>query len=134
MCPLIDAAEIKGEGQDEEDDRRVDGRLAQDIARIGAERRLCRTAAEGRAHAPVLRLLGQDDQNDEQRDEDEEDRENSEAGLRRATGFLRTALGKRLRIHNIPELRFVYDTSIERGVHLSLLIDRAVADDPSREK
>ena len=63
-----------------------------------------------------------------------EDRENSEAGLRRATGFLRTALGKRLRIHNIPELRFVYDTSIERGVHLSLLIDRAVADDPSREK
>ena len=63
-----------------------------------------------------------------------EDRENSEAGLRRATGFLRTALGKRLRIHNRPELRFVYDTSIERGVHLSLLIDRAVADDPSREK
>lgn len=63
-----------------------------------------------------------------------EDRENAKAGLLRAAGFLRTALGKRLRIHNTPELRFFYDDSIERGVKLSQLIDRAVADSSNHEK
>jgi len=60
-----------------------------------------------------------------------EDRDLADDGLRSASGFLRTALGKRLRIHNIPELRFTYDTSIERGVRLSQLIDQAVADKPA---
>lgn len=49
-------------------------------------------------------------------------------GLRRAAGFLRTMLGKRLSIHNIPELHFEYDASVARGIELSKLIDRAVAD------
>jgi len=49
------------------------------------------------------------------------------AGLARATGFLRTALGRRLRIHNIPELHFQHDASVEEGVRLSRLIDQAVA-------
>ena len=49
-------------------------------------------------------------------------------GLKRAAGFLRTMLGKRLKIHNIPELHFEYDASIARGMELSKLIDRAVAD------
>ena len=63
-----------------------------------------------------------------------EDCESADFGLRSASGFLRTALGKRLRIHNIPELRFTYDTSIERGVRLSQLIDQAVADKPATEE
>lgn len=63
----------------------------------------------------------------------DEERKQVQAGLKRASGFLRTALGKRLRIHNTPELKFIYDTSIERGVHLSQLIDQAVADDPGRK-
>ncbi len=49
------------------------------------------------------------------------------AGLRRARGFLRSALGRRMRIHNIPELTFVHDASVEQGVRLSRLIDEAVA-------
>ena len=60
--------------------------------------------------------------------------ESADTGLRSAAGFLRSALGKRLRIHNIPELRFTYDTSIERGVRLSQLIDQAVADKPATKK
>jgi len=52
------------------------------------------------------------------------------AGLSRAAGFLRAALGKRLRIHNVPELRFVYDTSIEQGLRLGQLIDKANASPP----
>ena len=44
-------------------------------------------------------------------------------GLRRAGGFLRTQLAKRIKLYTAPELRFAYDESIERGAHLSKLID-----------
>jgi ribosome-binding factor A len=44
-------------------------------------------------------------------------------GLRRASGFLRSHLAKRIRLYVVPDLRFVYDESIERGAHLSKLID-----------
>lgn len=49
-----------------------------------------------------------------------------EAGLRRAAGFLRVQLGKRLKLRVTPEIHFKHDVSIERGVHLSQLIDAAV--------
>jgi len=48
-------------------------------------------------------------------------------GLRRSAGFLRSQLFKRVRIHTTPELRFVHDASVERGVGLSMLIDQANA-------
>ncbi|MCD6679583.1 MAG: 30S ribosome-binding factor RbfA [Burkholderiaceae bacterium] len=47
------------------------------------------------------------------------------AGLRRAAGFLRTQLGRRVRIHTTPELRFVHDRSTEHGIAMSKLIDEA---------
>ena len=49
------------------------------------------------------------------------------AGMQRLAGFLRTELGKRIRIHQIPQLHFQYDVSVERGTRLSNLIDHAVA-------
>lgn len=49
-------------------------------------------------------------------------------GLQHSAGFLRAKLGPRLRIHNIPELHFHYDASVEAGVRLSKLIDEAVRD------
>jgi ribosome-binding factor A len=49
-----------------------------------------------------------------------------EAGLKRAAGFLRHELGQRIRLHTIPELHFVYDASVERGMRLSRLIDEAL--------
>jgi ribosome-binding factor A len=48
-------------------------------------------------------------------------------GLTRAAGFLRSELGKGMSLRVVPQLHFVYDTSIERGVHLSNLIDKANA-------
>ena len=51
-------------------------------------------------------------------------------GLAHASGFLRRELGRRLHIHHIPELHFVFDASVERGTRLSHLIDEAVASDP----
>ncbi len=47
------------------------------------------------------------------------------AGLKRATGFLRAQIGKRIKIWTTPELKFVYDESVERGDRLSRLIDSA---------
>ncbi|HUW38885.1 MAG TPA: 30S ribosome-binding factor RbfA [Rhodocyclaceae bacterium] len=47
-------------------------------------------------------------------------------GLKRASGFLRRELGRRIKIHHLPELHFVYDPSVERGTRLSQLIDEAV--------
>jgi ribosome-binding factor A len=44
-------------------------------------------------------------------------------GLARAAGFLRSQLARRLKLYTTPELRFVYDESVERGDHLSRLID-----------
>ena len=48
------------------------------------------------------------------------------AGLKHASSFLRRELGKRISIHHLPELHFVYDSSVERGTYLSHLIDQAV--------
>ena len=50
----------------------------------------------------------------------------TEAGLQRAAGFLRGQLGSRLKLRVTPELRFLHDASVERGVRLSKLIDDAV--------
>ncbi|WP_217125535.1 30S ribosome-binding factor RbfA [Hydrogenophilus thiooxidans] len=49
-------------------------------------------------------------------------------GLERAKGFLRQHLAKRLTTYKVPQLHFLYDTSIERGVALTQLIDRVAAE------
>lgn len=46
-------------------------------------------------------------------------------GLLASRGFLRARLGQLLQIHQTPELHFVHDTSVARGVALSGLIDQA---------
>ena len=56
-----------------------------------------------------------------------EQRVETEAGLKRAGGFLRSLLARRIKLHTIPQLHFVYDASVERGFELSRLIDEAVA-------
>ncbi len=61
------------------------------------------------------------------------DRHVLEQGLRRASGFLRRELGRRIRIHTLPELHFVFDASVEQGERLSRLIDEAVASDRKHE-
>lgn len=48
-------------------------------------------------------------------------------GLRAAAGFIRSQIGRRVRIHTTPEIRFAYDRSIERGIAMSQLIDEANA-------
>jgi ribosome-binding factor A len=59
----------------------------------------------------------------------EEDIEQTLKVLRRAGGFLRRELGRRMLLRIVPELRFVYDESIERGSRLNSLIEEAVSKD-----
>ncbi len=48
-------------------------------------------------------------------------------GLNQAAGFLRTGLFKRLHIHTVPTLHFVFDQTPERAADMNALIARAVA-------
>jgi len=53
-----------------------------------------------------------------------------EEGLKRATGFLRSKLGRSLKIRHVPELRFAHDDSAEESARISQLINSALhADD-----
>ena len=47
-------------------------------------------------------------------------------GLERAGGFLRSRLGKALKVRTVPELRFVHDDSAAESARISRLIDDAV--------
>ena len=49
-------------------------------------------------------------------------------GLSNAAGFLRRGLAKRVELRAIPELRFLYDKSLEHGFHMDDLIAKANAD------
>ena len=57
-----------------------------------------------------------------------EQRAETGVGLKQAGGFLRSQIARRIKLHSIPQLHFVYDASVERGFELSRLIDEAVAD------
>ena len=54
--------------------------------------------------------------------------------LNDAAPYLRRLLGRRLSIRSIPQLRFVYDESIERGNRLAALIEQAVDADRDESK
>ena len=48
-------------------------------------------------------------------------------GLNQAAGFLRSGLFKRLHIHTVPTLHFVFDRTTERASDMNALIAQAVA-------
>jgi len=57
--------------------------------------------------------------------------EQSMQALQHAAGFLRSRLAQSLKARTVPELHFVYDESVERGIKLSRMIDEAVESSPS---
>ncbi len=64
---------------------------------------------------------------------EETQREISMIALQRAGGFLRSQLAARLSLRAVPQLRFYYDESVERGEHLTNLIDAAVKSDANKD-
>ncbi len=74
------------------------------------------------SHAKVfITVMGQDDNA-------EVIKQNTDI-LNDAAGFLRMQLGRAMKLRTVPQLHFNYDASIRRGVELSALIERAVAED-----
>ena len=55
--------------------------------------------------------------------------------LNRAAGFLRTEIGKRIRLRHVPAIVFVYDPSIQHGAHIAkLLRDVGASDDSGKDE
>jgi ribosome-binding factor A len=50
------------------------------------------------------------------------DKEESLKGLKSATPFIRSELGKRIRMRSIPEILFRYDGTVEQGAHIMELL------------
>jgi ribosome-binding factor A len=55
------------------------------------------------------------------------DKNECEIALNQAAGFLRNGLFKRLHIHTVPTLHFLFDRTTEKASDMNALIARAVA-------
>jgi ribosome-binding factor A len=60
----------------------------------------------------------------------EEEQQAALAGLQRAAGFIRTQLGKRLKLRYIPQFTFTLDTAIAYGVRISQILRDLSGSDP----
>ena len=54
----------------------------------------------------------------------EKQHEKALAGLQSAKGFIRSELGKRLRMKYTPEIEFHFDTSVEQGVRIAEILNK----------
>jgi len=64
---------------------------------------------------------------------DEAQQEDTWRALQRAQGFVRTELGRRIRLRHTPEVTFVLDRSIDEGARLIRLIDDLRKGQPGRQ-
>ncbi len=56
-------------------------------------------------------------------------------GLSASVGFIRSRIGRRVRIHTTPDIRFVHDVSTAHGMAMSRLIDKALqSGQPAQEQ
>ncbi|MDF1486593.1 30S ribosome-binding factor RbfA [Ramlibacter sp. H39-3-26] len=55
------------------------------------------------------------------------DPQETQDALNQAAGFLRSGLFKRLHIHTVPTLHFVFDRTTERAADMNALIAKAVS-------
>jgi ribosome-binding factor A len=69
---------------------------------------------------------------------DDEQRENTLKGLAKATGFIRTEIGHRIRLRKTPEIIFEFDESIDYGNRIETLLHQLHTEDeeqqPEREE
>ncbi|MGQ0443091.1 MAG: 30S ribosome-binding factor RbfA [Methylophilaceae bacterium] len=56
-----------------------------------------------------------------------------QAGLQQSAGFLRSQVAKRMLLRTVPQLHFVYDSSIDYGMKMGKLIDEARASDDNEK-
>lgn len=61
----------------------------------------------------------------------EGDREKVLAGLRRAAGFIRAEMGKRVELRFAPELEFIYDDSVDYADRINQLLKQVLPPEES---
>lgn len=54
---------------------------------------------------------------------DDSKRDSTAEALEGAASFIRTKLAERVEVRHTPELKFIYDTSIDYGNHIDKIID-----------
>jgi ribosome-binding factor A len=64
----------------------------------------------------------------------EKRRQASLDGLESAHGVLQGRLARELKLKRTPQLSFAYDESVERGVHMTHLIDELASELPPRDE
>ena len=65
---------------------------------------------------------------------DEDQKQQSLAGITKATGFLRSEIGKRIRLRHTPALLFHIDQSIEYGNKIDVLLGQIKKEEPGDSK
>ena len=63
-----------------------------------------------------------------------DDPQKTQDALNQAAGFLRNGLFKRLHIHTVPTLHFVFDRTTEKAADMNALIAQAVASRSKNEE
>ncbi|WP_294609843.1 30S ribosome-binding factor RbfA [uncultured Gilliamella sp.] len=67
-------------------------------------------------------------------DEDPEIVEQGLQVLNDAKGYIRTLIGKAMRLRIIPEIKFFYDESLVKGMQMSTLVSDVIKHDNERHK
>ena len=55
-------------------------------------------------------------------------------GLEKAAPYIRTVLGKTMRLRIVPEIRFIYDESLVEGMRMSNLVSNVIREDEAKHK
>ena len=59
--------------------------------------------------------------------------DSSKKALERCSGFIKRNLSKRIRLRIVPELKFIYDDSIDRGIKITEILNNISIDGKSQD-
>ncbi|WP_281772759.1 MULTISPECIES: 30S ribosome-binding factor RbfA [Haemophilus] len=67
-------------------------------------------------------------------DNDQEAIHQGMKGLEKASPYIRSLVGKAMRLRIVPELRFIYDESLVEGMRMSNLVSNVIREDEAKHK
>ncbi|EER46972.1 ribosome-binding factor A [Actinobacillus minor NM305] len=67
-------------------------------------------------------------------DNDQEAIKQGMKGLEKASPYIRSLVGKAMRLRIVPELRFIYDESLVEGMRMSNLVSNVIREDEAKHK
>ena len=67
-------------------------------------------------------------------DNDQEAINQGMKGLEKASPYIRSLVGKAMRLRIVPELRFIYDESLVEGMRMSNVVSNVIREDEAKHK